>query len=406
MPRAFLGLYAFVMFAAQVQACTRCDLHKTCRLPVPGIGPLRARVVVIGQSPGGREDEENRPFVPDAPSGRELRQSLVDIGLDPVADVYYTNAVKCHPPGNRKAHVGEADACRPWLDAELALWQGGLIVAVGEDSARALFPTKRGTKNPTLSDLRNSNELEYDGRPVRVVLHPASLLRPGGERLRADYDQDWERIGLFLGTVEPRVPYWKHYRYARSGAELGDAWTALGLESAGIIGLDTEFGWPEDARDPIPPIAIGYSVSTAVGNALWVPSYVDGFRDTLRSLTDGSRIIVLHSVQADVPVIQRALSMPLSAWPWARTFDTAIAAYVRREPAIGLKPLALSHFRIKLSKFSETFGSPEQFATLSIEEQYAYAGADADIARRLAMGPYWEEFSDYLHLTGAARDGV
>jgi len=131
------------MLAEPVRACQACGLHRTCRRPVPGSGPFDAQVFVIGQSPGATEDDEGKPFVGRA--GAVLREALERNGI---SSFYLTNAVKCHPPGNRKARNEERTACFSWLLAELSLWQppeDHLIVVLGEDASKTLFPDLKFT---------------------------------------------------------------------------------------------------------------------------------------------------------------------------------------------------------------------------------------------------------------------
>ena len=383
------------MLAEEVRACTDCGLRKTCRLPVPGVGPTDAQIFYIGQSPGQREDDKNKPFV--GPTGAILQDATESIGIA-WHDTYRTNAVKCHPPNNRKAHVAEAAACYPWLTAELALWsppEAHIIVAVGEDAARTLFPTRRGVPKRSLSELRADRNLTFEGHPVKVILHPAALLRPGGSRLQAEFDLDMEQVGLRLGTIEPRPPYWEHYSYCTTRECVDDL--RASLSSTDLVGLDTEFGYPDRLS------LLGASFSWADSYATWVPVGTPGLEELLEWLVSSQKRLAIHSVQADAPVVfkflagVKSLATSTLASFLKRTFDTAIAAYVTREPAVGLKPLSLKHFGIKLSKFSEVFGNPEEFAKLPPEEQYQYACADADIAHRLALGPYREIYDAYFH---------
>ena len=85
--------------------------------------------MVIGEAPGAQEDAEGLPFV--GRSGRLLDQLLAAAGLDPAADVYICNGVKCRPPNNRKPTAGEMAACRPWLEQQIAAVDPPLVVLLG-----------------------------------------------------------------------------------------------------------------------------------------------------------------------------------------------------------------------------------------------------------------------------------
>jgi uracil-DNA glycosylase family protein len=151
------------------RGCRGCDLYKGATQAVFGEGSARARLVLVGEMPGDREDRAGRPFV--GPAGRVLDEALAAAGIDR-GDAYVTNAVKhfkWEPRGKLRLHktpnAGEVRACRPWLDAEL-------LVALGATAARALF-------GPAF---RVSQER---GRPLRSELapfaiataHPSSVLR-------------------------------------------------------------------------------------------------------------------------------------------------------------------------------------------------------------------------------------
>jgi DNA polymerase len=169
-----------------VQGCRGCDLYKGATQAVFGEGGARARLVLVGEMPGDREDRAGRPFV--GPAGRVLDEALAEAGLSR-EDTYVTNAVKhfkWEPRGKLRLHktpnAGEVRACRPWLDTELGLIRPEALVALGATAARALF-------GPAF---RVSQER---GRPVRSALapfvtatvHPSAVLRrQSSEERRAE----------------------------------------------------------------------------------------------------------------------------------------------------------------------------------------------------------------------------
>jgi len=123
--------------------CRACDLYKHATQTVFGEGPAKATVMLIGEQPGDAEDLSGHPFV--GPAGQLLDRALADAGIDRRA-VYLTNAVKhfkFEPRGKRRIHkkprASEIAACRPWLDAEIALVKPRVIVCLGATAAQALL---------------------------------------------------------------------------------------------------------------------------------------------------------------------------------------------------------------------------------------------------------------------------
>jgi uracil-DNA glycosylase len=163
--------------------CTACPLWRSGTQTVFGEGRRRARMVLVGEQPGDREDLEGRPFV--GPSGRLLDESLLEAGVDR-ADVYLTNAVKhfkWKPQGKRRIHQkpnwSEISACRPWVEAELAVVKPQVLVCLGATAAQALLGR----------DVRVTRDrgrlLESDLAPVVIAtVHPSSILRVRGSNER------------------------------------------------------------------------------------------------------------------------------------------------------------------------------------------------------------------------------
>jgi DNA polymerase len=162
--------------AAEVSACVRCRLSTSRRTAVPGEGPAGARLMVIGEGPGNSEDLTGRPFVGEA--GRMLTRMLEDdrsLGI-PRSQVFITNVVKCHPPGNRDPEPDETAACRPYLDRQVALVRPRAILILGRIAAQALL----ATRDP-IGRLRG-NVVTLFGVPAMPTFHPAYLLRTPGDK--------------------------------------------------------------------------------------------------------------------------------------------------------------------------------------------------------------------------------
>jgi uracil-DNA glycosylase len=160
---------------ATLQTCRRCPLGERATQAVPGEGPGRARLMLIGEQPGDEEDLVGKPFV--GPAGKVLRRALAEAGID-AAEVYVTNAVKhfsYEPRGKRRIHKTpaqrEVDACRAWLADELASVQPGIIVTLG---ATALYGVL--TQRLAIGAARERT-LWHNGARLVATYHPSSVLR-------------------------------------------------------------------------------------------------------------------------------------------------------------------------------------------------------------------------------------
>lgn len=154
--------------ATVVRECTACRLCEKRAHAVPGEGPGDARLVVVGEGPGAKEDETGRPFVGRA--GELLTEILAAIEL-PREQVFICNVVKCRPPDNRKPQQDEIDACVPYLHRQIEVIEPAVILAMGGTAAETLLGTRQ-----SLGALRDKVH-EFRGTPLVVTYHPAALLR-------------------------------------------------------------------------------------------------------------------------------------------------------------------------------------------------------------------------------------
>jgi uracil-DNA glycosylase len=156
--------------------CRGCHLYAPATQTVFSDGPKRARVMMIGEMPGDREDRAGKVFV--GPAGRELDKALEAVGIDR-ADVYITNVVKhfkFEERGKRRIHQKpgkrEVDACMPWLRAELDVVKPTALLLLGATAGKALlgesFKLTQSRGRPLDSDLA---EL------VVATIHPSAILR-------------------------------------------------------------------------------------------------------------------------------------------------------------------------------------------------------------------------------------
>ena len=165
--------------------CRACELWKTGTQTVFGEGTRSAEILFVGEQPGDKEDLAGKPFV--GPAGRVLDEGLEAAGIDRKL-AYVTNAVKhfkWQARGKRRIHqkpnAAELAACRPWLDAELAVVKPKVVVALGATAAQALlgrgFRVTKERGVPVESDLAPH---------VLATVHPSSILRQETDADRAE----------------------------------------------------------------------------------------------------------------------------------------------------------------------------------------------------------------------------
>jgi len=161
---------------AAAATCQACDLWRDATQTIFGEGPSQARLMLVGEQPGDQEDRQGHPFV--GPAGRVLDQGLDEAGIDR-RRVYLTNTVKHFRftvRGKRRLHekpnAAQVRACRPWLEAEIAVVQPRLIVLLGATAAQAVMgPDFRVSKQ------RGEVLPSPFGVPVVATVHPSSILR-------------------------------------------------------------------------------------------------------------------------------------------------------------------------------------------------------------------------------------
>ncbi|MDX0618373.1 UdgX family uracil-DNA binding protein [Sinorhizobium medicae] len=186
----------------EAEGCERCDLYKNATQLVFGEGPTDARVVLVGEQPGDREDLAGRPFV--GPAGRLLDECMHEAGIDR-SECYLTNAVKhfkSEPRGKRRLHsrpnAGEVQACAWWLGAEIDELRPEIVVALGATALMSLLGRGVGvTKN------RGQFVPAPGGFSVLVTIHPSYLLRIRGrgdpEAERARFVDDLAKVAVRIG---------------------------------------------------------------------------------------------------------------------------------------------------------------------------------------------------------------
>jgi uracil-DNA glycosylase family protein len=161
---------------AAAAGCKACDLWKLGTQTVFGQGRASARVMLVGEQPGDKEDLQGRPFV--GPAGAVLDKALAAAGINR-NDVYVTNIVKhfkWEPRGKRRLHKKpntlEISACRPWLDAEIKVVKPEVVVLLGATAAQGIMG-----KQFRVTQQRGQWVQSNIAPLVMATVHPSSILR-------------------------------------------------------------------------------------------------------------------------------------------------------------------------------------------------------------------------------------
>jgi DNA polymerase len=163
--------------------CRACPLWETGTQTVFGEGAAKAKAMFVGEQPGDQEDRQGRPFV--GPAGRVLDEALELAGIDR-GSIYVTNAVKhfkWEARGKRRIHAkpswSEQMACRPWLEAEIAVVQPRVLVCLGATAAQSLL----GKQFRVTKERGRWLESELAER-VTATIHPSAILRQRDDESR------------------------------------------------------------------------------------------------------------------------------------------------------------------------------------------------------------------------------
>ena len=188
---------------AAAAGCRACPLYKTGTQTVFGEGTATARAIFVGEQPGDSEDKLGRPFV--GPAGKLLDRALEQAGIDREL-VYVTNVVKhfkWRSRGKRRLHekpnAREIAACRPWLEAELAVVRPGLLVCLGATAAQALLG-----RSFRVMQMRGEILKHELAQAIMATVHPSSILRAPDEESRH------REMDLFVRDLRKIAPLLHH----------------------------------------------------------------------------------------------------------------------------------------------------------------------------------------------------
>jgi uracil-DNA glycosylase len=184
--------------------CRDCPLFEDATQTVFGAGPKTARVMLVGEQPGDQEDLRGEPFV--GPAGTLLNRALDAAGVDR-GRLYVTNAVKHFkfvPRGKRRLHKtpsqSEIEACRQWLEKELAAIRPRLVVPLGATAARAIVGKAVPVQKSRGTIFSSRDAVTGSETDLLVTVHPSYLLRLDHARREAE-------LGAFVADLELIRPY-------------------------------------------------------------------------------------------------------------------------------------------------------------------------------------------------------
>ena len=146
-----------------------CNLSNSKNKIVVSRGNPFAKLMIIGEAPGAKEEELGEPFV--GRSGKLLDKLLQNVGIDINQDVYFCNVVKCRPPQNRRPTKAEIQENLPWLYQQIKLVNPRVIVLVGATALEAIL------KNKSRISILRGKWIDWEDRLVMPVFHPSYLLR-------------------------------------------------------------------------------------------------------------------------------------------------------------------------------------------------------------------------------------
>ena len=188
--------------ALDASTCTRCRLSAGRTQVVFGDGTGRSGAMFIGEGPGFHEDKQGLPFV--GAAGQLLNRLLGEVGLSR-EDVRIVNVVNCRPPGNRDPLPDEIEACKPWLEEQIRIFDPRVIVTLGNFATRVILE-----RPVSISRVRGQKEI-VGGRVVIPTFHPAAILRGGGDAsaqmgaIRSDFAAIVEALKEAPAPVEEQL---------------------------------------------------------------------------------------------------------------------------------------------------------------------------------------------------------
>lgn len=261
--------------------CIKCGLCKTRKNIVNGTGDPAAKIFIIGEGPGLKEDVYGQPFV--GPAGSLLKRLLTEAGVD-YREIFMSNIVRCLPKGTTKAvrepDAEEIEACAPYLEAEIAAVKPTIIVPCGNTALKYIL----GAKNVNITSKRGL-EIWSDKYNCKImpIFHPAAILRnPKYESVTV---QDLARIKTSSTTTGLSALGMGDYKVADTPEKLNELFAALetepeiaiDLETTGLDWLKTDiislgFSWKERTGWCLPLLKSKIASYDVDGNLIETPN--------------------------------------------------------------------------------------------------------------------------------------
>lgn len=159
------------ILANRIKKCRKCELWKNRKKAVPGMGPVNARLFLIGLAPGESENKTGKPFVGKA--GKFLNKLLKKNKIDR-KKVFLTSVLKCYLKDDvpKKRQI---IACKPYLIEQIKAVKPEVVVLLGDVAKNVLY------KNPVLKE-----------RKVVITYHPAAGMR--FPKIRKKIEKDFKKI--------------------------------------------------------------------------------------------------------------------------------------------------------------------------------------------------------------------
>ncbi len=205
----------------EIKECRRCPLYKTRKNVVLGEGNKNAKIMLIAQAPGRKEDEEGRMFI--GPSGKIL-DSLLKLAELKRNEIYMTNLIKCFLPDYRKPKEEEINSCKYFLDREIEIVKPEIIVPLGYYATRYIFEKYNISFPPPEEFPKIYGRLIWTGEvKIYPLEHPASLLYD--ESKRSKVEEHYRKLKIFKNHCKwicccPMVRFYEEGKLDRRWIEL------------------------------------------------------------------------------------------------------------------------------------------------------------------------------------------
>lgn len=180
----------FFALKEKIRNCYKCPLSETRKNALPGEGNPNARIMLVAQAPGEKENENGKMFV--GPTGKALYELLSELGIEK-NNLYLTNLIKCMLPNYRKPRQEEIDACSDYLNQEIQLIDPEIISPLGHYSTRYILNMYNYSIPNKKEDLENlyGKLLLTDKRKIYPLIHPTALVfeNTDKEKIKMDYSK-------------------------------------------------------------------------------------------------------------------------------------------------------------------------------------------------------------------------